>query len=133
MDTNTKFTVIFSAHQAIDSGLSNLISSSTLEYQLTNVVYTDFIRAVGVYQGSSELSFVVHTNSANTIKQIARLCFGDYNQECILVSNNHKHYISLQYGDGTKQQIGKRFKHTLKTPSGDAYTVLNGTDYYEVN
>lgn len=135
MKTNCKYTVILSASSATASTMHNLIESVSLEYSLANIIYTDYINAVGVYQGTSEQSYVVHTNSSNVVGQLARLACEEFKQECILVSNNRKHCIHLQYGDNTKQVIGKRFALTYKQPTSEAYTMLIESGipaYYEV-
>lgn len=132
--TDKKYTVILSAYQSTNSDLQNLLDTERLHDRLEHEYHVHAIRAVGVYHGGSEQSFVVHTNSSNTMSNIKRLALNAYHQECVLVSNNRKHDIQLHNQDATTDHIGHQFKHEHKLPkSTDNYTVLNGSDYWSVN
>ena len=132
MNLQDKYTAIFSAKQDDVDNLTNLLNNDKLASYLTDEVHCEFVRAVGVYNGGEELSFVVHTNSNRVVRQIEDHVFEAYNQECILVSNNRKHEISLNSVSGRRKVIGSTFKYSLKQPNANNYTVLNGVDFYTV-
>lgn len=132
--TDKQYTVIVSAHQASSTPLQNMIANQRLQHYLEHDCYCHAIPAVGVYHGTAELSFVVHTNSANTMAQIRRSAFEMDNQECVLISNNRKHDIQLHYPD-TCKHIGHKFIMTEEhAPKGwQSYTILNATHYWSVS
>lgn len=132
LTTDKKYTVIFSAYQDMCTPLENMVNSARLEQFVRHNCHLNPIPAVGVYNGGCEQSFVVHTNSSNSVSHVKRHVLIAFNQECVLISNNRTHSIKLHNGDGSNTPIGKRFTHSHSTPSGDNYTVLNGNDYYIV-
>lgn len=133
LKTDKKYTVILSAYQDISTPLQNMVDTDRLHYFIEHNCHLHAIRAVGVYKGGSEQSFVIHTNSSNSVSNIKRHVLIAYSQECVLISNNRKHDIKLHGGDGNNTDIGKRFIHSHTAPKRtDNYTVLNGTDYYIV-
>lgn len=132
--TDRKFTVMLSAYQDSNSELVNLIHTELMHHYIEHDLHVHAIRAVGVYHGGTEQSFVVHTNSSNVVTQLKRYALHEYNQECVLVSNNRKHVIALHNSDATTQYIGERFTRHYSTPKGaNSYTILNGKDYYTVS
>lgn len=132
--TDRKYTVMLSAYQAGSSDLDNLVRSERLACYIEHDVHCHAIRAVGVYHGGAELSFIVHTNSNQVMCQLKRLGLHHLKQECVLVSNNRKHDIQLHNSDATTSHIGHAFKCHDKAPKGaTSYTVLNGCDYWSVS
>ncbi len=131
--TDKKYTVILSAYQAANSELDNLRDSQILHRFIEVYCHCHAINAVGVYNGSAELSFVIHTNSSNTVHQLKRSAFEVNNQECVLISNNRKHDIQLHFADAVTSHIGTKFVHNDKAPKqATSYTILNGYDYWSV-
>lgn len=132
--TDRKFTVMLSAYQAQCSELDNLVNTELLHHYIEHDLHCHPIRAVGVYHGDTEQSFVIHTNSSNVVSQLKRHVLDEYNQECVLVSNNRKHEVLLHNQDATAQYIGERFTRHYSTPKGaNSYTIINGKDYYTVS
>lgn len=131
---NKKFTVICSAYQAKLSAFDNMINTELLAKHLMNTIFVESTRAVGVYRGVGEQSFVINTNSASKVNLIVSHCLGQYNQECVLVSNNQRHAIELWCINCLKHSLGSNFGVQTTKPDAhvEAYTVLNGTDYYVV-
>lgn len=126
MNTNLKYTVILSAYQADNSALDNMLDTDRLNSYLLERC-PDTLRAVGVFDGTPEQSFVIHTNSANIVRRVVTVALHDYGQQCVLVSNNRKLDIALHNQDGTRDTIGTRFASLVGAISGArAYTVLNG-------
>lgn len=133
LNTDKKYTVMLSAYQSNATELTNLINSARLHDRLEQHYHVHAIPAVGVYHGSAEQSFIIHTNSSHVMSDIKRLGLEVYNQECVLVSNNRKHDIQLHNSDATTSHIGHGFKCQDKAPKGaTSYTVLNGCDYWSV-
>ena len=132
MNTSDKYTVIFSAYQDKCTPLENMLNTAKLEYFIRHNCHLNPIPAVGVYQGGCEQSFVVHTNSSNSVCHVKRHVLIAFNQECVLISNNRKHSIKLHNSDGTNTDIGERFVFSHSQPKADNYTVLGGVDYYIV-
>ena len=131
--TDKKYTVMLSAYQAGNSELTNLLNTERMQDRLEHHYHVHAIRAVGVYNGGAEQSFIIHTNSSHTMSDIKRLGLEVYKQECVLVSNNRKHDIQLHNSDATTSHIGHGFKCQDKAPKGaTSYTVLNGCDYWSV-
>jgi len=130
MNTDKKFTIILSAYQAGGSLEASMLNTELLAQQLDTLA--EYSRAVGVYMGEPEQSFVVTTNSSSKLAQIKRLAFDEYKQECVLVRQNHKREISIVYPDKS-EMIGKHFNLSLTQPKQSySYTVVAGTDYYTV-
>ena len=131
--TDKKYTVMLSAFQANLSLEANLIASARLSDRLHNEYHVNPVECIGVYHGTSEVSFYIHTNSSHTTSEIKRLGLEVYNQECVLVSNNRKHDIQLHNDDATTTHIGHTFKQSHKPSKGaTCYTILNGCDYWSV-
>lgn len=131
--SDKKFTIIFSAKQRDVSDVLNALNTDSLAHHLNEVLHVDFIRAVGVYDGELEQSFIVHTNSSHMVSNIKRYVFDKYNQDSVLVSVNRDcKAISLMYPHGDFVRIGTTFTQLGGAPSKGNYTVLNGTDYYSV-
>ena len=132
--TDRKYTVMCSAYQAGHSDLTNLINTELLAQYIEHDLHCHAIRAVSVYHGGAEQSFIVHTNSSHTMSQLRRYALDMYKQECVLVSNNRKHDIQLHNADATTSHIGHGFKCQDKAPKGaTSYTVLNGCHYWTVS
>jgi len=131
--TDKKYTVMLSAYQDSNTDLQNLIDSEALAFYIEHELHAHAIRAIGVYHGKAELSFVVHTNSSHIMSKLKRHGLEVFNQECVLVSNNRKHDIQLHNSDATTSHIGHGFKMQFKAPKGaTAYTILNASDYWSV-
>ena len=92
----------------------------------------EYKNAVGVYKGQCEQSFIIDTNSSNTVNKLKRLAW-EFNQECILVSNNQAKRIQLHYPNSTPLMIGDRFAKNNKLAGNKllSYTIVNG-QYWEV-
>ncbi len=86
--TDKKYTVILSAYLASNTALTNLLFTERMKDRLLHEYHVNPLRAVGVYKGDSEHSFVVHTNSSHTVGDIKRLALECYGQDSVLVSNN---------------------------------------------
>ena len=133
LTTDRKYTIILSAYQATNSDLQNLIDTERMFDALENRYYVHAIRAIGVYNGSSEQSFVVHTSSSNIVAELRRMALNAYNQVCILVRHNRKHEIKLHNSNCINTYIGKNFIFHAKQPkNANNYTILNGCAYYTV-
>lgn len=131
--TDKKYTVMLSAYQSTNTDLQNLIDTERLFSYIEHYMHVHAIRAVGVYHGGAEQSFIVHTNSSQVVSQLKLHALNEHEQECILVSNNRKHDIQLHNSDANTTHIGHGFKMTYKAPKGaTSYTILNGTDYWSV-
>ncbi len=134
LNTDRKYTVILSAYLDCNSALTNMTLTERMYDRLLHKYHVNPIRAVGVYQGIGEQSFVIHTNSSHTVGDIKRLGLEVYGQDSVLVSNNRKHDIQLHMSDATTRHIGHTFKHYRSLPKGCINcTLLNGCDYWEVN
>lgn len=134
LHTDKKYTVILSAYLDSNTALTNLLLTERMKDRLLHEYHVNPIRAVGVYQGDSEQSFVVHTNSSRVVGEIKRLGLECYHQDSVLVSNNRKHDIQLHMHDCTTQHIGHTFKCYTGVPKEcQAYTVLKGCDYWVVS
>lgn len=132
--TDKKYTVILSAYHPSNEPLTNLLFTERMHDRLLHEYHVNPIHAVGVYQGGSEQSFVVHTNSSHVVGDIKRLALECYHQECVLVSNNRRHDIQLHNSDATTSHIGHSFRCYTGVPKGCTnYTVLRGQDYWVVN
>lgn len=132
LDTDKKYTLILSAYQATNTDLQNMLDTERMYDALTHRYHVHAIRAIGVYNGDQEQSFVIHTNSANTMAEVRRLALNAYNQECILVRHNRKHEIKLHNFNCDNTLIGTRFELSDSKHAGQNFTVLNGKDYYVV-
>ncbi len=133
LKTDKKYTVMLSAYLPCNEELTNLLFTERLYDRLLHEYHVNPIRAVGVYHGGAEQSFVIHTNSSRVVGEIKRLALEVYYQECVLISNNRKHDIQLHNMDATTSHIGHGFKCQDKAPKGaTSYTVLNGCDYWSV-
>ena len=130
--TDRKYTVIISASIAKNDPLYNLISTERMHDRLTREYHVNPIRAIGVWQGIGEQSFVIHTNSSRVVGEIKRLGLEVYHQEAVLISNNRKHDVQLHHIDATTSHIGHGFKCTNRAPALGCYTILNGQDYWSV-
>lgn len=130
--TGKKFTLIVSAYQKCNTPLQNLIDSEALYAFIEHEVHAHAIRAVGIYKGGYEQSFVIHTNSSSKIVEIRRYAYDVSHQECVLVRNNRRHDIKLHNSDGFNTLIGEQFKQHTNAPKHRDHTILNGTDYYTV-
>ena len=131
MQSNMKYTVILSAYHVGTSALDNMLNTERLNNYLVERC-PDTLRAVGVFEGTPEQSFVVHTNSSNLLNRIVSTGLYDHDQICVLVSNNRTLEIALYNADGTRDSIGTRFAVHSNTPkNAHAYTVLNG-EYWTV-
>ncbi len=130
--TGKKFTLIVSAYQASNTPLQNLIDTEALYSFIEHEVHAHAIRAVGIYKGGHEQSFVVHTNSSSKIVLCRRQAYDVHKQECVLVRNNRRHDIKLHHADGFNTLIGEHFKQQDNAPKHRDHTILNGTDYYTV-
>lgn len=135
MNTDKKYTIIVSAFRECYSDLDNFLATEKLASWIIERAHVDYERAVGVYKGAAELSFVIHTNSSNVVSNIRTHCTYELGQDCVLVSNNRQGMVELHnslQGAGVIK-IGKRFvKYNRPPMNAQAYTVLNGTDYYVV-
>ncbi len=133
LTTDRKYTIILSAYQSDHTSLQNLLVTEQLHYVLEHDMHVNPIRAIGVYNGEAEQSFVVHTNSCQVMGQIRKLGVETLNQECVVVSHNRRHEIKL-HGEIVNTLIGSKFTHSRKAPKGvPSYTILNGVDYYTVS
>ena len=131
--TDRKFTVILSAYLPSNEPLQNLLFTERMNDRLLHEYHVNPIRAVGVYQGDSEQSFVIHTNSSRVVGEIKRLALDVYHQDSVLVSNNRKHDITLHMQDANTVHIGHSFRCYTGVPDGcKCYTVLNGCHYWVV-
>lgn len=133
LNTDRKFTVMLSAYQSSNSELENLIDTEKLHHFIEHHCHVHAIRIVGVYHGGAEQSFVVHTNSTNTLHQLKIHALEVHNQECVLISNNRKREIKLHDSDGVNVLIGTHFAQHHSAPKGaNSYSILNGRDYWTV-
>ena len=134
LTTDKKWTIILSAHQAINSPLQNMLDTERMFDSLEHRYHVHAIRAIEMYKNHLEYSFVVHTNSTNQMAEIRRMALNAYHQECVLVRHNRKHEIKLHHSNCENTLIG----HHFNLSSGQLknvfnYTILNGKDYYTVN
>lgn len=130
--TDKKFTVILSAYQQDAPVVHNLLASDELAILLSLNGSFEVTRAVGCYEGKTEQSFIIHTNSSNTVNELKRLAW-DFEQDCILVSSNRTYKIHLHYPDSAPLHIGERFAINNKLAGNGllSYTVLRG-EYWAV-
>lgn len=134
LHTDRKYTVMLSAYCTVNSELLNLLNTERLADYIEHTLHLHAIRAVGVYHGQAEQSFVIHTNSHNSVTSLKRYALYELSQECVLVSNNRKHDITLHNTDATTTHIGHKFKCQDKVSKGaTSYTVLNGKDVWSVS
>ena len=133
LNTDKKFTIILSAYQDSNTVVQNLIDTCKLRAYIEHELHAHHIRAIGVYKGGQEQSFVVHTNSNKVVYACRKQAYDVHNQECVLIRNNRKHEIKLHGSDANNTLIGEHFMVRSSAPSGcDNYTILNGKDYYIV-
>ena len=132
MNTNFKYTVIISAYHTDNSALDNMLNTEKLAHTLARNIGCTATPAVGVYEGTPEQSFVIHTNSSNTVNRLVDEGVNGSGQICVLVSNNRKNLIQLHNADGTRDTIGARFISSIAAPkNARAYTYVNG-EYWTV-
>ena len=131
---HTKFTVILSAYRAINSQAENLIATEALAAKLKahNFTGIDYKRAVGCYQGQVEQAFIIFTSQSSVVDALKRLAW-DFEQDCILVSNNRRKVIRLYYPDSAPLEIGERFAINNKLAGNGllSYTIVRG-EYWAV-
>ena len=122
--------VILSAELSTNSAMDNYTDSFRLEEVLKNG-NVNYARAIGVYKGVKEISFVCNTTDENIdlFLDLAK-CF---NQESILVRDTrgvHLFYLNGEFpeliGDSLVQ-VSPKFAKTF-----DGYTLLKGA-YYVVS
>lgn len=132
--TDKKYTVMLSAYQDDNDLLVNLINTEVMRWHIEHAIHAHPIRAVSVYHGCVEQSFIIHTNSSNVVTELKQYALDVFNQECVLVSNNRRHDVQLHNSNATTTHIGHVFKLAHKAPKNAvSYTILNGCDYWNVN
>jgi hypothetical protein len=109
-----------------------MIATEQLCYFLEHDCHVQAIRAIGVYDGDSEQSFIVHTNQSSVLCRIKLHAVVDLGQECVLIRYNRKHKIDLHFANATTEKIGEQFNSGNAAPKGaHCYTILNNI-YYTV-
>jgi len=127
---NTKYTLILSAFKGASNEV-DYIANAKLAHWLQHVAHVNVTQCVGVYKGGAELSYVVHTNSAQTRRLITDYALHELEQDSILVSHNRLRDIVLYYAKKEAQHIGTAFRANRKQPKANDYTYLDGM-YYTV-
>jgi len=122
--------ILISAYTADNSDKDNASETQVLEAAIMGIISAvpgaSYARAVGVYQGETEKSFmVVFPNyEAPVMRKVFTSLSEDFNQECILYVGD-KGAASLENFNGSKT-IG-RFLPSTAT-NGDC-TIVNGNTY----
>lgn len=137
MNTTNKFTLIVSAYQSHNSVLQNMLATAAFEQWLLEDIRVEYERGIGVYKDKAEQSFVINTNSKSKVNMIITRALEYNGQDCVLLSRNRDHLISLVYPSGKLVNIGHNFVGSLAVPKqghgiAKSYTVLNGTEFYIV-
>lgn len=88
-----------------------------------------FKKAVGVYKGSKENSFVVVVNEQADIDTLANFAFKSFGQKSILHQDSNQ-LARLIYADGKAETLGKLVQVSKELAETlDNYTVMDGKFY----
>lgn len=90
----------------------------------------DFTDCLGVYQGHKELSFLVNIETKAELKSIHGIA-KMFDQDCILVVDNHNEVAYLLNNNGSKQIIGKGLVEVNKDNLIGDYTKINN-QYFQI-
>lgn len=124
----SKQVVILSAELSTNTFEGNRQRTATLEGILQDL-HLPFNKALGVYKGSEETSFVVIVRDETDIEVLRDFAFKNFGQESILVQDaNQEAY--LLYQDGTTERLGVLEQTTKENAlKQDAYTLMNDQYY----
>lgn len=120
--------VIISAELLINNDVENYITSDNLLKCLQDI-NMNFSKAVGLYKGVEERSFVVLPRNDEELQVLKDLAFNNFSQESILV-RDYDGNAALTYWDGTVKELGPIKQVNPKLIEQlESYTVMNGNVY----
>jgi len=130
--SDEKFTIIVSAYRSSNTPLENMLATEDMANYLEYFLGVSFDRALGVYEGQPEQSFVVHSSNSREVRILTSHALQQYKQECILVRRNDFHKVML-YFPNKVVTVGRNFTLSASVPdNAEGYTILKGKDYYTV-
>ncbi len=106
--------------------LDNLYSPANDSQRAAIVSLFDAVPCLGMYQGQTEVSFLVDFRHFKTVKAIAKM----FKQESILVVSDGARLVYLD--SGKIEHIGNTLRQVKDVNGLDAWTMING-DYYAVS
>lgn len=123
----SKQIVIISAEKTTNTITQNRANTMELKEHLESQGFYHK-RAMGMYKGTPENSFVVLVNNSNQLGRLKNLAFKVFDQESILYRDANN-YATLVYSNNKIEGLGK-FKAISKDKAMtlDAYTKMD--DYY---
>ena len=124
----SKQVVILSAELSTNTFEGNRQRTTTLEAMLQDIKLP-FSKALGVYEGSEESSFVVVVKDELDIEVLRDFAFKNFGQESILIQDaNQEAY--LLYQDGTTQQLGRLVQVSKEVAQNNGNYTLVNDQYY---
>lgn len=120
--------VILSAESTKISDDANNQRTTILESLLLDLNLA-FNRALGVYNGNSEASFVVLVNSEEEIEALKGFAFKNFDQESILLQDANQE-ASLLFANGTSERLGRLTQVSEEiAKTHNNFTLMNGQYY----
>ena len=120
--------IILSAERSENRHEKNRQLTENLDACLSDCNF-NYSRAIGVYEGNEESSFVVLPKNEDELNTLKNLAFKSFGQESILYQDaNGKAY--LLFSDNSEKSIGKlRQVNPTLIEKLENYTILNGKVY----
>lgn len=120
--------IILSAEKSENRHEKNRQLTENLDACLSDCDF-NYSRAIGVYEGSEESSFVVLPKNEDELNTLKNLAFKSFGQESIFYQDaNGKAY--LLFSDNSEKSIGKlRQVNPKLIEKLENYTILNGKVY----
>ncbi len=110
MYTTKRFTLILSAFEESNTLETNLNNTDSLKHIVELLTEEPAITATGCFEGETEQSFIIHTDSFKVLRDLAEYAISFFNQECVVISYNDIAEIDLFLGAGkAAQRIGSHF------------------------
>ena len=120
--------VFISAELSSNNKEENKLNTPFLRGTLKLEGYT-FQEIIGVYKGSSEVSFMIEAKNNEVIDKLSKLAFGNYKQESIGILSEDSSFL-LEYSSGKVESLGY-LQHvpSKRVEELDSYLVIDGYIY----
>ena len=120
--------VFLSAELSSNNKEENKVNTAILRGTLKLEGYT-FQEILGVYKGSSEVSFMIEAINDKVIEKLKKLAFGNYKQDSIGILSEDSSFL-LEYSSGKVESLGY-LQHVLskRVEELDSYSVIGGYIY----
>jgi len=135
VNSATPYIVILSAERSNKTAAENRARTARMAWGLTYLVHfkdiEKFTDSLGMYEGVSEASYVVHCSNIASVLYMADLA-REYNQDSILVlspSTLEGRPAELVYLNECRSENIGTFKKAPADYNGDAYTIIDGVKY----